>query len=95
MFSLFFGGKTFAPGLTVEGKNVQDWLQDCYIAAFRHCYRRLKNCAASLGGAIAGWGVMNEPHNGFIGHQNLARMENSTIPVGPQPSPWDAIRAAS
>ena len=51
MFSLFFGGKIYAPELKVDGKNVQDWLQGCYIAAFRHCYRRLKNCAA-----VAGWG---------------------------------------
>jgi len=90
MFSLFFGGKTFAPGLSIDGENVQDWLQGRYIAAFRHCYRRLKNCAA-----IAGWGVMNEPHNGFIGHGDLSRAENPVLPAGPRPSPWDAIRAAS
>jgi len=90
MFSLFFGGKTYAPGLAIEGENVQDWLQSRYIAAFRHCYRRLKNCAA-----LAGWGVMNEPHNGFIGLQNLAHAESPIMPIGLRPSPWDAIRAAS
>jgi len=90
MFSLFFGGKVFAPDLFVDGKNVQDWLQGHYIAAFRHCYRRLKNCAA-----IAGWGVMNEPHPGFIGRGNLELAENPVMPMGPRPAPWDAIRAAS
>jgi len=90
MFSLFFGGKTYAPGLSIDGENVQDWLQGCYIAAFRHCYRRLKNCTA-----LAGWGVLNEPHNGFIGYRNLTHTEKPVIPVGPRPSPWDAIRAAS
>jgi len=90
MFSLFFGGKTYAPDLMVDGKNVQDWLQGHYVAAFRHCYRRLKNCPA-----VAGWGVMNEPYPGFIGHGNLARSENPVMPMGPRPSPWDAIRAAS
>jgi len=90
MFSLFFGGKTYAPGLSVDGENVQDWLQGHYVAAFRHCYRRLKNCAA-----IVGWGVMNEPHNGFIGYRHLAQEERPVMPVGPRPSPWDAIRAAS
>ncbi|MDR0584078.1 MAG: cellulase family glycosylhydrolase [Treponema sp.] len=90
MFSLFFGGRTYAPDLSVEGENVQDWLQGRYIAAFRHCYRRLKNCAA-----IAGWGIMNEPHYGFIGCRDLGQAENPMVPTGPRPSPWDAIRAAS
>jgi hypothetical protein len=90
MFSLFFGGKTYAPGVSVDGENAQEWLQGRYIAAFRHCYRRLKNCAA-----IAGWGLMNEPHYGFIGCRDLALAENPMVPVGPRPSPWDAIRAAS
>jgi len=90
MFSLFFGGRTYAPDLFVDGKNVQDWLQGHYIAAFRHCYRRLKNCAA-----IAGWGAMNEPYPGFIGHGNMELSENPVMPMGPRPTPWDAMRAAS
>ncbi|MCL1991334.1 MAG: cellulase family glycosylhydrolase [Spirochaetes bacterium] len=90
MFSLFFGGKTYAPGLSVEGENIQDWLQSRYLAAFRHAYRRLKDCAA-----IAGWGAMNEPHYGFIGHQNLEAAENPMLPIGARPSPWQAICAAS
>jgi hypothetical protein len=90
MFSLFFGGKTYAPDLFIDGKNVQDWLQEHYIAAFRHCYRRLKSCAA-----IAGWGVMNEPHKGFIGCKDMGQPFSTMMPVGPRPSPWDMIRAAS
>jgi hypothetical protein len=90
MFSLFYAGRTFAPELQVDGENIQDWLQNRYIAAFRHAQRRLKNCSA-----IAGWGTMNEPHNGFISHQNLELPENTVIPVGEKPSPWDSIRAAS
>ncbi|GHV94547.1 glycosyl hydrolase family 35 [Spirochaetia bacterium] len=90
MFSLFFAGKTYAPNLELDGANIQDWLQERYIAAFRHCYRRLKNC-----GAIAGWGAMNEPHFGFIGLRDLEQAENPMVPVGPRPSPWGAMRAAS
>jgi len=90
MFSLFFGGKTYAPDLMIDGKNVQDWLQGHYIDAFRHCYRRLKSCSA-----IKGWGVFNEPYNGFIGCKDLGRNDNNMMPVGPRPSPWDTIRAAS
>jgi hypothetical protein len=90
MFSLFFGGKAYAPDLLIEGKNVQEWLQGHYYAAFRHCYRRLKNCSA-----IRGWGIMNEPSQGFIGYADLGLTEIPMVPIGPRPSPWDAIRAAS
>ncbi|MDR0601847.1 MAG: cellulase family glycosylhydrolase [Treponema sp.] len=90
LFTLFFGGNTYAPDVTVEGKSAQDWLQEHYIAAWRHCYRRLKNCAA-----VAGWGVMNEPHQGFIGHRDAGKSENPMMPVGAMPSPFDAMLAAS
>ena len=90
MLSLFFAGLTYAPDLLIDGENVQDWLQNKYIAAFCHAQRRLKNCPA-----IFGWGVINEPQDGFIGYQNLARTERSVIPTGPRPSPWQAIMAAN
>ncbi|MDR1838734.1 MAG: cellulase family glycosylhydrolase [Treponema sp.] len=90
MFSLFFAGITYAADLQIDGENVQDWLQNRYIAAFRHAQRRLKNCRA-----IAGWGTMNEPHNGFIAQQNLEKPEDTVIPIGPRPSPWQTIKAAS
>jgi hypothetical protein len=90
MFTLFFGGNTYAPGLTIEGENVQDWLQNRYIAAMGHCYRRLKHNRA-----IIGWGTMNEPHQGFIGYRNLEEMENYHVIRGPMPSPLQAMAAAS
>ncbi|MCL2210403.1 MAG: cellulase family glycosylhydrolase [Treponema sp.] len=90
MFSLFFAGLTYAPDLKIDGENVQDWLQNRYIAAFKHAQRRLKNLPA-----ISGWGSMNEPHFGFIGHGDLSRSENPLIPAGPHPSPWQSICAAS
>jgi len=90
MFSLFFAGKTYAKDLQIEGENIQDWLQNRYIAAFLHTQRRLKNCAS-----IKGWGAMNEPNFGFLGHQNLENPENYLIPKGPRPSPWQSICAAS
>ncbi|MDR2942924.1 MAG: cellulase family glycosylhydrolase [Treponema sp.] len=90
MFSLFFGGKTYTEDLRIDGENVQDWLQNRYIAAFKHVQRRLKNCPN-----ITGWGSMNEPHFGFIGHKDISIAEDAVIPVGIRPSPWQAICAAS
>ena len=90
MFSLFFAGLAYAPDLQIDGENVQNCLQNRYIAAFKHAQRRLKNCAA-----IKGWGVINEPHFGFIGQQDLNITEDSIIPIGPKPTPWQTIKAAS
>jgi len=90
MFTLFFGANTFAPQVTIDGESVEDWLQERYIAAFRHCYRRLKNCKA-----LAGWGIMNEPHPGLIGYRDLRKLENVTLALGPVPSPFQAMLAVS
>jgi hypothetical protein len=89
MFTLFFAGDTYAPDMRIHGEGVQDWLQGCYIAAMGHCYRRLKNCSA-----LAGWGTMNEPSPGFVGHRDLAVPENPLIPLGPAPSPFQTMLAA-
>ena len=90
VFTLFFGGNAFAPEVKIDGQNAQDFLEEHYIAAFRHCFRRLKNCKA-----IAGWGAMNEPHPGFIGYRDLRGLENITLALGPVPSPFQAMIAAS
>ena len=90
MFTVFFAGNAFAPDLMIDGQNAQDWLQERYLAAIRHCYRRLKNC-----GAVAGWGTMNEPHPGFIGCRDLNGLENAALATGPVPSPFQAMIAAS
>jgi hypothetical protein len=56
----------------------------------RHCFRRLKNCKA-----IIGWGVMNEPHPGFIGYTNLEGLENYVVATGIMPNPLQAMAVAS
>jgi hypothetical protein len=89
MFTLFFAGNAYAPQTRLEGEPVQDWLQGRYIAAMRHCYRRLKNCSA-----LAGWGTMNEPHPGFAGHRSLDSPEKPLIPLGTTPSPFQSMLAA-
>jgi len=90
MFTLFFAGNVFAPDVKIEGESAQDFLVERYLAAFRHCYRRLKNCKA-----IVGWGTMNEPHPGFIGCRDLRRLENATLALGPVPSAFQAMIAVS
>ena len=90
MFTLFFAGNSFAPQVKIDGENAQDYLQGRYLAAFGHCLEKLKNCRA-----LAGLGVMNEPHPGFIGYGDLRGLENVTLALGPMPSPFQAMIAAS
>ncbi|MCL1928156.1 MAG: cellulase family glycosylhydrolase [Treponema sp.] len=98
MFTLFFAGNAFAPSVkpatVIAGSDantpIQNWLQTRFIEAYAHAKRRLKNCAS-----IAGWGTMNEPHPGFIGYSNLNNLENNMVAVGPMPSPFAAMAAAS
>jgi hypothetical protein len=61
MFTLFFGGNDFAPGIEVAGEPIQDFLQGRYIEAFGMLAERL---AAYPN--VAGFGSMNEPGEGFI-----------------------------
>jgi hypothetical protein len=90
MFTLFFAGNTYSPETSIDGETAQDWLQERYVAAMRHCYRRLKDCRA-----IVGWGTMHEPHPGFIGYRDLEKLENCDLTLGPMPNPFQAMAAAS
>jgi hypothetical protein len=90
MFTLFYAGETYAPDTLVDGVNVQHWLQDHYIAAMRHAWRRLKDCKA-----IIGWGVMNEPHPGFIAYTDLQNLEQTVLEKGPLASGFQSMLLAS
>jgi hypothetical protein len=85
-FTLFFAGNSFAPEFRIEGVMAQDWLQERYFAAMRHCFRRLKNCAA-----LAGWSAMGTPCRGFIGGNGPAWKGAA----GAVPSPFQTMAAAS
>ena len=62
MFTLFFGGRDFAPTCIIDGQNIQDYLQSHYINAFKQVAIRTKNMPH-----ILGFDSLNEPTIGFIG----------------------------
>ena len=90
MWTLFFGGNTFAPSRYVDGVPAQDWLQDHFIDAMKHTARRLKDCEA-----IVGFGTLNEPHYGYIGLKHLDSHHRITAPTGSVPSAFQSMAAAS
>ena len=93
MFTIFFGGNHFAPNTKYEGKTLQDFLMEHYIACYQHLAKRLKDCKA-----VIGFEAMNEPHTGFIGMHDLGilsgkRGENAYIMTkntteSPNDGPW-------
>ncbi len=84
MFTLFFGGKTFAPKLEVEGQNIQDFLQDHYIKALDKLLEKI-----SLNPWIIGFNTMNEPNPGLIG--SALKESHMFMDLGISPSPYQSI----
>ncbi|MBN2676516.1 MAG: cellulase family glycosylhydrolase [Anaerolineaceae bacterium] len=68
MFTLFFGGRDFAPGFLVDDVSIQDFLQDHYINAIQQVAMRLKGMSH-----VIGYDTLNEPSHGWIGCQDLTR----------------------
>ena len=90
MFTLFFGGRAFAPQLLVDGQNIQDYLQGHYIGAYQQLARRLSHLPNVLG-----FGTMNEPHPGLIGVPDLRRHDHALFKLGIVPTPAQAIFLAN
>ena len=73
MVTLFWAGRVFAPRLCLlrdtsgrarthdDAVNIQDFLQDAYLAAYAQLAAALAPCEA-----VVGFEVMNEPHRGYI-----------------------------
>jgi len=68
MFTLFFGGRDFAPNLKVDGKSIQDYLQEHYFNAIRQVAMRLRGMPQ-----VIGYDTLNEPSHGWIGCKDLVR----------------------
>jgi hypothetical protein len=62
MWTLFFGGRDFAPEVRVAGRNVQDYLQDRYLGAMRQVALRVRDLPH-----VIGFDTLNEPGEGMIG----------------------------
>ncbi|KAG0002340.1 hypothetical protein BGZ80_005363 [Entomortierella chlamydospora] len=82
MFTLFWAGDTFAPKKMYQGEPIQQFLQNRYFECYKHLARRLCHLDA-----VIGFEVMNEPHHGYIGLDNLKKYDfNSNLFFGDCPS---------
>jgi hypothetical protein len=88
MFSLFFAGDIYAPKTLIDGQPVQGFLQSHYIAAIQQVSKRL--CGQSH---VIGYDSMNEPSNGWIGHQDIQTYD-SAPQLGESPTPYQSMLLA-
>lgn len=88
MFTLFFGGDDYAPGVDIDGRPVQEYLQGHYIAAMREIALRLAKFPN-----VVGFDSLNEPGEGFIGIDDARKRRPGFSMIGLSPSPWQAMLA--
>jgi hypothetical protein len=93
MFTLFFGGTLFTPQFTVDGMNIQKYLQTRYLGALQAVARALKGQTN-----VIGFDLMNEPSRGWIGIAMDERITDERQGLLPLPglafSPLDALQVA-
>lgn len=85
MFTLFFGGDTFAPRRHIEGTSAQRYLQEHFFGAVEQVVRR-----ASRFSHVFGVDLFNEPSHGYIGWKDLTR-PGGPVEVGLRPSPLESM----
>jgi hypothetical protein len=90
MFTLFWAGSVFAPKLLIDGMNADEFLQSHFINAMAHTARRIKDCKA-----VIGFGVLNEPHPGYVGIKDLSEIPQPNAAKGLVMSPFESMKAAS
>ncbi|MFX1242634.1 MAG: cellulase family glycosylhydrolase [Promethearchaeota archaeon] len=61
MWTLFFGGKDFAQSCSINGVNIQDYLQQHFFNAIKQVAQRVKENPY-----VIGFEVLNEPEQGWI-----------------------------
>ncbi|KAK1220614.1 hypothetical protein PQX77_016563 [Marasmius sp. AFHP31] len=96
IFTLFFAGKYFAPKCIIDGKNIQEYLQDHYIEAMGKLADRITETAIELlDDCVIGWDSMNEPFEGLCGWEDLRNnptSQGSTLRKGTYPTPAQSLR---
>ena len=94
MFTLFFAGKDFAPKCTINGENIQDYLQGKFVDAVMRLYSRIQEKAPELfvENCIIGLETMNEPNCGYFGEKDLGIIpKNRNLKRGSTPTAFQSF----
>lgn len=76
MFTMFFAGKTYFPHLTIDGVNIQTYLQGHHQDALEYLSRKVVEALPELvkDGTLLGFESLNEPSAGLVGHPHLDKI---------------------
>ena len=88
MWTLFFGGRDFAPNMRIDGQNVQDFLQLHYIKCVEEVAKRVSHLTNMLG-----FDSLNEPSEGWIGHVLDSRLQQDNDVPKALGKIWEPIQA--
>lgn len=93
MFTLFFAGDRYAPGINIVTNgtevSIQTFLQDYYLQYIEIVAETLKEKQNVLG-----FNSMNEPNQGYVGMKNLKKSV-VPVPLGYVQSAFDGMRLGS
>lgn len=92
IFTLFFGGRQFAPKCILDGVNIQDYLQGHFLRAIAHLAQRIREAGDLENDVVFGWESLNEPNKGAIGTQDIGQIpKEQALKKGTSPTMWQAM----
>lgn len=96
IWTMFFAGKDFAPRCVIDGKNIQDYLQDHFLGAIRKLAEAVRDAGDLDVDPVIGWESVNEPNKGLIGYQDLMNIPSEQkMQKGTSPTVWQAMLTGS
>ncbi|KAF2148855.1 glycoside hydrolase family 5 protein [Myriangium duriaei CBS 260.36] len=96
IFTLFFGGKDFAPKAIINGQNIQDFLQGHFINACKHLAKRIIDAGDVENSVVFGFESMNEPNPGYLCTPDLSIIpKEQSLKRGTSPTPFQALLTGS
>lgn len=96
IFTLFWAGRDFAPKAIIDGVNIQDYLQNHYIAACKHLAQKIHDAGGLEHDVVIGWESLNEPNRGLVGVQDISIIPpEQQLQLGTSPTAFQAMLTAS
>ncbi|CAI7677974.1 unnamed protein product [Penicillium pancosmium] len=96
MFTLFWAGRDFAPKAIIDGVNIQDYLQNHFIAACRYLAQKIHDAGDLENDVVIGWESINEPNRGLVGVQDISIIPaEQQLQLGTSPTAFQAMLTAA